>query len=234
MLKIDLHVHSLASGHAFNTIFELATYAKKAGVETIAITDHGPSMEGASHLGYFEVLTRLPKVIEGVNILIGCEANVINFDGNIDIPMEIQESLDLVIVGLHRRTPYPESADVSENTNALLRAIEKNKVHIIAHPYRSIYPTDLKRLSEVACRKGIFLEVNLSLLSICREDELRQVRLMLETVSSLNGKVTISSDAHVATEIGDDSVLKKLSLNIPGNLVFGYKEEYEDIRKQFA
>ena len=29
MMKYDLHVHTLASGHAFNTIWELASYAKK-------------------------------------------------------------------------------------------------------------------------------------------------------------------------------------------------------------
>jgi len=95
MLKMDLHIHSIASGHAFNTIFELASYANNVGVSTIAITDHGPSMTGAPNLGYFEALRRIPKRINGVNVMVGCEANLIDLNGNIDIPFEVQESFAL-------------------------------------------------------------------------------------------------------------------------------------------
>ena len=50
-MKIDLHIHSIASGHALNTVDEISAYAEKCGMTHIAITDHGPAMEGAPHGG---------------------------------------------------------------------------------------------------------------------------------------------------------------------------------------
>ncbi len=234
MLKTDLHVHSLASGHAFNTIFELVAYAKTIGVETIAITDHGPSMVGAPHLGYFEVLNRIPKKIDGVNVMVGCEANIIDLDGNIDIPIEIQRSLDLVIIGLHQRTPYPKGTSIFENTTALIKAIRNNRVGIIAHPYRTIFPVDIEALSKAAHESRVALEVNLHHLSVCDEEELKQVGLMLEFVSRMNGKVVVSSDAHIAQEIGDDSILERLSFHIPTQIVLGLNGGKEEIKEYFG
>jgi len=45
-LLADLHTHTVASGHAFSTITELATAAAGKGLELIAFTDHGPSVPG--------------------------------------------------------------------------------------------------------------------------------------------------------------------------------------------
>ena len=40
-VKIDLHIHSISSGHALNTLDEIRAYATKTGMTHIAITDHG-------------------------------------------------------------------------------------------------------------------------------------------------------------------------------------------------
>ena len=43
---IDTHTHTLVSGHAYNTIDEMAAYAAGIGVTHLAITDHAPKMPG--------------------------------------------------------------------------------------------------------------------------------------------------------------------------------------------
>ena len=48
-LVADLHVHSIASGHAYSTITENARAGKARGLAAIAITDHGPALPGAPH-----------------------------------------------------------------------------------------------------------------------------------------------------------------------------------------
>jgi len=233
MMKFDLHVHTLASGHAFNTIWEVASYAKKNRIEVIGITDHGPSMEGAPHLGYFEMLTRLPERVESVRIIPGCEANVIDLEGNIDLPMAIQKELNLIMIGLHKRTPFPEGTNIKQNTEALIQAIQKNRVHIIAHPYRLDFPIDIERVYKVGKKYRVLFELNLSLLVLYGDSKelLKQTFLMLNLIRANNDKVVVASDAHIVTEIGDNSVLKKLGIDLPDDLVLGAVGGYQEIAK---
>ena len=52
-LKIDLHSHTVSSGHAYSTLLENLRAAKEKGLEALAMTDHGPNMPGGPHLYHF-------------------------------------------------------------------------------------------------------------------------------------------------------------------------------------
>ena len=231
MLRTDLHIHTIASGHAYSTILESATYAGKIGVEVIAITDHGPSMEGAPHAGYFVNMGRIPRNIHGVNLLMGCEANVVDFKGKIDLKTDIVEALDIVLVGLHKLTPYPANRSLAENTNALVGAMTSNKIHIVSHPYRLFFPVDIIEIVTVSSGQGMAWELNLSILRLFSNNKklLDQVNLMIGVAEKTGVKIVVSSDAHIATEIGDDSVLFDLGIQIPGELVLGGKNGYNEV-----
>ena len=157
MLKIDLHTHSISSGHAFNTIYELAQAASEKGLELIAITDHGPNMKGSAYLEYFSMAKRVPKELFGVKILFGCEANIIDHDGTLDIPIEYLKSLDIVLIGFHKLTDYPKNSTREKNTIAMIKAIEKYPVNIIAHPYRLDFPIIVEEVVKVALSHNILL-----------------------------------------------------------------------------
>lgn len=233
MLEIDLHIHTVASGHAYSTIQESVIHANAIGVEVIAITDHGPSMEGASHAGYFSNMGRIPRKIHKVNLLMGCEANVIDFSGNIDLREDIIERLDIVLVGLHKLTPYPSNSSLDDNTKALARAITNNKVHVISHPYRLDFPVDITEIIKVANGQGVLLELNLSLLKLFGNNKnlLDQIKLMIEVAEKLGTRIAVSSDAHIATEIGDDSVLSDLGIQLPKGLVLGEQSGYNEVKE---
>lgn len=231
MLKTDLHIHTIASGHAYSTIMESATYAGRIGIETIAITDHGPSMEGACHAGYFGNMARIPRKMHGVNLLMGCEANVIDLEGKIDLGTDTIKALDIVLVGLHKLTPYPANTSLAENTRALVRAITSSKIHIVSHPYRLDFPVDITELIRAASGQGVLMELNLSLLKLFgkKKEFLDQINLMIEVAEKMNVKIAVSSDAHIATEIGDDSVLSDFGIQIPDGLVLGWKNGYNEV-----
>lgn len=209
MLKIDLHIHSIASGHAFNTIYELAQAASEKGVELISITDHGPNMKGSAHLEYFSMAKRIPKELFGVKILFGCEANIIDHDATIDIPMEYLKSLDLVLVGLHKLTDYPENSTIEQNTAAMIKAIEKYPVHIIAHPYRLDFPIFVKDVVKSALSHNVLLEINNFIFrdidDIHNNEIILKTKEMIIFCNQMGGKFIIGSDAHIASEVGDDS-----------------------------
>lgn len=234
MLKIDLHTHSIASGHAFNTIYELARAASEKGVELIAITDHGPNMKGSAHLEYFSMAKRVPKELFGVKILFGCEANIIDHDGTLDIPIEYLKSLDIVLIGFHKLTDFPKDSTREENTIAVIKAIEKYPVNIIAHPYRLDFPIIVEEVIKVALLHNTLLEINNSIFKTTEynlNDELiLQTRKMI-TVAKQNGwKLIIGSDAHIASEVGDNSNILKYwkTLNLDDSLIISSVNQLQE------
>ena len=56
-VEIDTHTHTLASGHAYNTLNEMAQAAADKGLKGLAITEHAPEMPGTCHLFYFQNLS---------------------------------------------------------------------------------------------------------------------------------------------------------------------------------
>src|SRR5690242_12831102 len=116
MLKVDLHIHTIASGHAYNSILEYIQYAKEAGMDIIGISDHGPSTYGSmTNNYYFSDLHRVPKKIGGLTVLKGIEANIINREGELDMADKYLEKLDYVMAGFHRLAGY-DDLGVAQNT----------------------------------------------------------------------------------------------------------------------
>ena len=119
-LVLDPHTHSIASVHAYSTIAENARYSADIGLELIGITDHAPAMPGVNTGRYFFNLRAVPDFLFGVEIMCGAEFNILNFEGEMDIPQEHKETYDIGIASLHRPCIAPGS--VEENTAALVNA----------------------------------------------------------------------------------------------------------------
>lgn len=73
---VDTHTHTLASTHAYSTIHDYLAVAKQKGIRLFATTDHGPAMADAPHFWHFVNLRVLPRMVDGVGILRGIEANI--------------------------------------------------------------------------------------------------------------------------------------------------------------
>lgn len=233
MFKVDLHTHTVASGHAFSTVRELAYQAGTVGLEAIAVTDHGPSMEGAAHEGYFSMGYRFPKHICGVRTFFGCEANIIDVKGNLDLNPQILERLDIVLVGLHSRTPYPSDSDKDVNTNSMIRAIERNRIHVIAHPQTKYFPVHVDEVAKTALKYGVMLELNLSLLGANYYESAEfEMKEMIRTAFALgHKKFVVSTDAHIADEVGCFESVKKFDLPIDRGLILGATEGVKEVQE---
>ncbi len=225
----DLHTHTISSGHAFSTLDEMARTASEAGLHLIAITDHGPSMEGAPHSGYFSMVSRLPDVVHGVRVLMGIEANVVAIDGQLDLAPELLDAQDLVLAGLHERTPYV-GAGAPGNTAALIHAIRSGHVHVVSHPFRAQLPVNVRELAKAATDTGVLLEVNVSVLghalrtpgSSGSAQVLEQTRKMLEELERAGGRCSVSSDAHHSSDLAafpSASQAVIAALDIPAELI---------------
>ena len=161
---IDLHTHALSSGHAYSTVKENIEYAKINNLKYYGISDHGINMPGGPHLFYFQNLKVIPSEVNGVRVLRGMEANIIDYDGNTDAVFdEYTTGIDYLIASLH--TVCLEPGTKEENTGATINAMDKPLVKIIGHPDDGRYELDYEAVVKAAKEKNVLLEVNNSSLN---------------------------------------------------------------------
>ena len=230
---IDLHTHTIVSGHAFSTLHENIQEAAEKGLKFMGTSEHGPEMPNGAHYWYFSNLRIIPRIIKGVEILRGAEANIMNYEGGLDLtPLEV-DALDYVIASLHPPCfPYDT---MENNTNAILNAMKNPRVTIIGHPDESVYPLDYKKIVTAAKKYDVLLEVNNSSLDPegFRIGAAENLTIMLKECMKQKVKIILGSDAHIHYDIGNftrcEALLEKL--NFPDELVVNYSEK--EIKKYF-
>ncbi len=226
MLKVDLHIHSINSGHAYSTFQDIVDEAVRKDMSMVAVTDHGPSMDGTNGPVHFYMGNRAPKKIKNTRILWGIEANLIDSDGTIDLPEDAEKRLDLIILGIHPFTPYMDLGRKG-NTNALIKAIERYpRISILAHPLHYFYEYEFEPVWEAALAHNILLEFNLSYLVKYGERDIEKFQMLVEFVRKHGSQFIINSDAHFRHEIGDDSILDSFrdTITLDGSLVINNDE----------
>ena len=82
---LDLHTHTIASGHAYNTMNEMIAAAKLRGLEIYGITEHAPRMNGSCTEMYFQNFRILPREKDGMTVLHGVELNILDAEGHVDL-----------------------------------------------------------------------------------------------------------------------------------------------------
>jgi putative hydrolase len=221
MLKVDFHTHSIASGHAINTIYEMVHVAKNKGITHLGITEHGPMMEGASHSGYFWISNQLTR-LESIEIFLGIEANIINQDGEIDLDKDLLSKQRIVSAGLHKKTPLDDCLNANY-TESIMNAISNPSIKIVTHPYRPEFPTDLEQIFHEAYKQDTLLELNNSVFGYAYHlpELIFNYTKLVKLCKKYDFPIIIGSDAHVAEKIGDDTNIKHIQkkLNLPEELI---------------
>ena len=158
-VEIDTHTHTLASGHAYNTMNEMAKAAADKGLKGLAITEHAPEMPGTCHLYYFQNLRNVPRKRFGIELLLGTELNIMNAEGKVDLSEDVLKTLDIAIASIHIPC-FRDERTVENVTAAYENVMENPYVDIIGHPDDGRFPVDMKRLVSKAKKTGTLLEVN--------------------------------------------------------------------------
>ncbi len=200
---MDLHTHTIASGHAYNTLYEMAKSASEKGLSLLGCSDHGPKMPGGAHEFYFINFKVIPRKLFGINILMGAELNILDHTGRVDLRKGLLEKIDYSIASLHE--PCFKSGTAAENTNAYLGAIKNPLINIIGHPDDGRFPVDYDTLVSAAAEHHTLLEVNSSSLHPLnpRKNARENYRIMLELCKRYRASIIIDSDAHIEADIGN-------------------------------
>lgn len=210
MYLIDLHTHTISSGHAYSTIQENVVGAKNNQIKILGMSDHARSLPGAPHPFHFLNLRVIPDYIDGVRVLKGIEANIIDFQGTIDVPGEMLKKMDYVIASLH--PPVIEPSHLEDNTNTLLKVMENDAVKIIGHPDDGRYPIDYEQMVLKAKATKTLIEINNASLTEggSRVDTIKHSTTILELCKKHKVHVIFGSDAHISFDVGNFANCLKL------------------------
>ena len=218
---LDMHTHTVASGHAYNTIYEMAQSAADKGMELLGIADHGPAMPGSAQAIYFSDFKMLPRKIHGVRMLFGCELNILDYEGRVDLPEHILQRQDYTVASIHGLC-Y-EVGTAAQNTAAYINAMKNPHVNIIGHPDDPRFPVDYETLVAAAKEHHVLLEVNSNSMgpTSVRPGARGQYLIMLEYCKRYGQKIIMDSDAHCVADVLNHAKAQELlaEIDFPQELV---------------
>ena len=227
-ILVDPHTHTLASGHAYSTLREMAERAGELGLQVLGITDHAPALPGAPLDIYFHNLHVVPRELYGVHLLMGVELNILDTKGTIDLDEYTLRRLDLRVAGLHKLCW--QGGTIDENTAGMVSAIRNPWVQIISHPGDGTAPLHFEPIVLAAKETGTLLELNSSSLNPTRGKWMAHDNFceILRLCKRYEVPISLGSDAHIAYAIADYRFALPLlsETDFPDALVVNDKPDY--------
>ena len=225
-IELDVHTHTIASGHAYATITERASAASRQGLKLLGITEHTKGIAGSCKDIYFLNLKVVPRQMFGIQLMLGAEINIIDHKGTLDLGERYMKHLDLRIAGIHKMCYKPGSP--RENTDAILGAIANPYVDIISHPDDGSCPLIYEEVVAAAKRHHTLLEINNnSLRTPTRKHARENTLVMLDLCRKQQVPVIASSDAHFTSDIANLDHVQPLleEADFPERLVINHSLE---------
>lgn len=207
--RVDFHIHTswTDGAHGVGEMFE---QARRLNLEAVLFSEHA---RGTS-IDWFREFAREVRALPGeaCSALVGVEAGVKDFNGNLSVGEDITSLCDLVIGSVHRfpgKNGEPMSFDEVPPDKALdmefrlAEALLDNPgIHILGHPFGMCYArfglapsVDMVvRLMEKAAGNNVAFEIN----SKYHPDPWAFIRLCKD----VGARISLGSDAHSRNELG--------------------------------
>lgn len=219
----DFHCHTIASMHAYSTVRENITAAKKKGLKFLALTDHGVGCPDSPPLTFFKNLPSLPNKIDGIRLLKGVEANIMDFEGNLDMPLNTLQNLDIVVASFHTTCVKPGT--FQDHTNAYLGLAKNPHVNIIGHAGSFEFSFDYEKVIPILSKAGKVFEINAHTF-VCRKKSTKNCIKIATICKEHKLPVLVSSDAHSEFEVAECKLAFEMleSINFPQELIINIDE----------
>jgi len=221
---MDTHTHTNASAHAYSTLLENVAVAKQKGLEGIVMTNHAPGIVDAPHVWHFHCMYNIPREIDGIKVLGGVEANVLDENGTLDMTAIDLQSCDVVIASIHRPCYTPGS--VEQHTKTWLNVIKNPYVDILGHSGEERFKYDVETVIAAAKAAGVCIEINAHSFT-ARHGTEANCRKIAETCKKLGANIVVASDAHICFDVGNfDTAIEMLTeIDFPEELIMNTSAE---------
>lgn len=218
---LDVHTHTIVSGHAYSTLQEMILSAQNKGLKLLGVTEHTNNMPGTCSEIYFYNFKVIPRQKDNLLIRMGAEINIIDFNGTLDLSEKALSKIDYGIASLHDLCINPGTQE--ENTAAIINAMQNPKVKIIGHPDNGYYPVNYEKLALAAKKYHVLLELNNSSINPQGErlNSRENMKTMIKYCMQYETDMIINSDAHIADDVGNHRYVHELltELNVPSTLI---------------
>lgn len=199
----DTHTHTIMSGHAHSTVLENVTEAKRKGLRFIAITDHTGKMPASPHETYFACMwSALPDEYEGVYILRGCEVNILDENGDLDLSDKNLARLEWRIASIHKIITTP--MDFEKHTKLWLNIAKNPLIDVIGHSGEEDFKYDYERVIPEFKKHGKVVEIN-AYSAKARPTSIKNCTEIARLCAKYGVPLVLSSDAHFASAVGEVS-----------------------------
>lgn len=223
-LKLDVHTHTVMSGHAYSSLQEMVAAAQQKSLDILGITEHAPGIPGTCNPIYFRNLHVVPRQFGNLRLLLGAELNIMDTKGTLDLDEYYYKMLDIRIAGIHLLCW--EGGTIEENTQGMINAIRNPWTQIISHPGDGTAELLFEPIVLAAKESKTLLEINNSSLNPNRNKEtaLRNNLEILRLCKRYEVPVVLSSDAHISYAIADYSFIWPLlqETEFPDQLIMNY------------
>nr|WP_201469081.1 PHP domain-containing protein [Microbacterium hydrocarbonoxydans] len=218
LLRGDHHVHSTFSDDAVSTLAENVDAAAAAGLTTVRLVDH--VRQSTAWVPDYLAAVRALRVPDGLTVLTGVEAKILDAAGTLDIP-ELPTGIDRILIADHQfpgidgplgPTAVRERIDggwatddvLDQLVSALIASMRRHPGNQLAHCF-SILPKiglsegDLgaERVSawaQAAAATDTMVEVN--------EKWGCPGIPLLDALRRAGAEIVASTDSHVASDVG--------------------------------
>lgn len=224
---IDVHTHTIASGHAFSTMAEMIDAAQKRGLKILGITEHAPTIPGSCCWLYFKNYWIVPRQYGDLRLLLGVELNILDTEGHIDMEEKHYRYMDLRIAGIH--SVCWKGGTPEENTAGVVAAMHNPWVQIISHPGDGTADLLFEPLVLASKETGTILEINNNSLRPGRGKvkAIDNNRELLQLCKKHRVPVLIGSDAHITFDVANHEYAYGLmqEVGFPKELILNDKPE---------
>jgi putative hydrolase len=214
----DHHVHSTFSDDAVSTLAENVAAAAAAGLQTVRLVDH--VRQSTTWVPEYLAAVRDLSVPEGLTVLTGVEAKILDSSGTLDIPA-LPAGIDRILIADHQfpgidgplgpsavreriAAGWASELVLDQLVEALIASMQRHPGNQLAHCF-SILPkiglseSDLgdERIgawARAAAETGTLVEVN--------EKWGCPVPGSLAALRDAGAEIVASTDSHVASDVG--------------------------------
>lgn len=223
-ILLDVHTHTIMSGHAYSSMQEMVTAAQQKGLDILGITEHAPGIPGTCDPIYFRNLHVVPRQMGSLRLLLGAELNILDTKGTLDLDESYYERLDIRIAGIHLLCW--EGGTIEENTDGMLAAIRNPWTQIISHPGDGTAELLFEPIVLAAKETKTLLEINNSSLNPNRKKDSALVNNLeiLRLCKRYEVPIILGSDAHISYDIANYSFIWPLlqETEFPDELIVNY------------
>lgn len=200
---LDVHTHTIMSGHAFSTLNEMIQEGLHRGLKILGVTEHGPGIPGTCHPIYFRNIHVVPRQYGDMRLLLGAELNILNTKGELDLDEFYYKRMDIRIAGIHGLCW--EGGTPEENTQGMINAISNPWTNIISHPGDGTAELIYEPIVLAAKEHHTLLEINSSSMRPIRgfNQAADNYIEILRLCKKYEVPVILGSDAHIACDIAN-------------------------------